>query len=156
MNQARAKLAKDHEELGALLRRLAEDVDAPCPGELETTWAVFEGRLIRHLEAEEQLLLPLIEASNPDEVRRIREEHAHIRSAIAELGVAIELHSARKPHVTELIQFLQGHAQHEDEVLYRIAGDKASVAVEHSILEILKNAVRSAARELSADQRARP
>jgi hemerythrin-like domain-containing protein len=156
MNQIQAKLTTDHEELDALLRCLAEDVEAPCAGELEATWAAFESRLIRHLEAEERFLLPLLEASNPDEVKRIRAEHVHIRDSIAELGVAIELHTARKPHITELIGFLRAHAKHEDEALYQLAGDKASVAVEHSILKTLKDAVRSAARELSPDQIARP
>jgi len=156
MNQARAKLLKDHEELDALLERLSEDVEAPSQGELETTWAALESRLLRHLEAEERFLLPLVEASNPAEVQRTLDEHARIRSSIAELGVAIELHCARKPELVELIRFLRAHAKHEDEALYQLAGDKASVAVEHSILETLKNALRSATREPSLDRRARP
>lgn len=156
MNQARAKLAKDHEELDALLERLAEDTEAPGQGELEATWAVLESRLLRHLEAEERFLLPLVEASHPLEVQRTRDEHARIRSNLAELGVAIELHCARKPQLMELIRFLRAHAKHEDEALYQLAGEKASVAVEHSILETLKNAVRSATRDARADHRARP
>lgn len=156
MNQLQAKLAEDHEEINAALRCLAEDVEAPCAGELQATWAAFEGRLTRHLEAEERFLLPLIEASDPDEVQRIRADHARIRDSIAGLGIAIELHTARQPQIAELIQFLQAHAKHEDEAFYRLAGDKASVAVEHSVLETLKNAVRSAARELRSNQAARP
>lgn len=155
MNQVRIKLAKDHEELDALLECLAEDVEAPCKGELEATWAAFESRLIRHLEAEERFLLPLVEASSPQEAQRTRDEHVRIRDSIAELGVAIELHTARKPHILELIRFLRSHAKHEDEVLYRIAGDKASVAVEHSILKSLQDVARSAARNLSPEHRAR-
>jgi hemerythrin-like domain-containing protein len=156
MNQARAKLAKDHEELDALLRCLAEDADAPSASDLEATWAAFEGRLIGHLDAEERFLLPLIEASNPEEVNRIRADHARIRASVAQLGLAIELHTIRKPRIIELIDFLRAHAKHEDEALYQLAGDKASAAVEHSIVESLKAAVRSALRELSIDHRARP
>ena len=156
MNPIRAKLARDHEELDTLLKCLAEDVESPGKGELAATWAVFESRLIRHLEAEERFLLPLVEASNPGEVARTRAEHAVIRNAVAELGVAIELHSARKPNITELIEFLRQHAKHEDEALYQLAGEMASVSVEHSILETLKNAVRSAARELSLGHRTPP
>lgn len=156
MNQARAKLAKDHEELDALLERLAEDVEAPGKGELETTWAALESRLLRHLDAEERFLLPLVEASHPLEVQLTLDEHALIRKQLAELGVAIELHCARKPQITELIRFLRAHAKHEDEALYQLAGEKASIAVEHSILETLKNAVRFATGDVRLDQRARP
>jgi hypothetical protein len=140
-------LAKDHEEIDALLESLAEDIESPGKGELTATWATFESRLIRHLEAEERFLLPLLEGRNPDEVERTRADHAHIRDAIAELGIAIELHTAREPHITELIRFLRAHAKHEDEALYRLAGDQAPEHVQHSVLEILKNAVLSAARQ---------
>jgi hypothetical protein len=156
MNQVRSKLAMDHEDLDALLQCLAEDVEAPGGRRLEATWAAFESRLIGHLDAEERFLLPLIEASNPDEINRIRADHARIRDSVTELGLAIELHAVRKSRIMELIHFMQAHAKHEDEALYRLAGDKASTAVEHSILESLKAAVRSALRELSIDHRARP
>jgi hemerythrin-like domain-containing protein len=156
MNQIRARLTRDHEELDALLKRLAEDVESPSKGELAATWAAFESRLIRHLELEERLLLPLLEASHPGEVKRTRADHAHIRDAIAELGIAIDLHAAREPHITELIQFLRAHAKHEDEALYSLAGDQAPRHIEHGILEDLKQAVLSVARELGPERRARP
>ena len=155
MNQAHSKLLQDHEELDALLQRLAEDVEAPTAATLEATWNAFEGRLLRHLEAEERFLLPLVEASSPEEVRRTRADHARIRDSIAELGIAIELHSIRKAQISELIQFLRAHAKHEDEALYQLAGDKASVAVEHSIFESLKNAVRSTIHPPGAEHRPR-
>lgn len=156
MNAIRATLAKDHEELEALLQCLAEDVESPGQGVLAKTWATFENRLIRHLEAEERFLLPLLEASHPNEVERTRADHAHIRDSIAELGIAIELHTARAPHITELIRFLRAHAKHEDEALYRLAGEQAPVHVEHGVVDIVKHAVQSAVREFGPDHRARP
>ncbi|HEY6079791.1 MAG TPA: hemerythrin domain-containing protein [Polyangiaceae bacterium] len=156
MNQLQAKLTRDHEELDALLQRLAEDVEAPAGGALEATWSDFESRLVRHLQAEERFLLPLVEASNPEEVARTRAEHARIRDSIAELGVAIELHTARKSDIDELIRFLREHAKHEDEALYQLAGDKAPVAVQHRIFEDLKHAVRAVIRDVSPGSRARP
>lgn len=155
MNQIRDRLTKDHEDLEALLRCLADDVEAPCAGSLAETWSTFERQLIRHLEAEERFLLPLIEASNPVEAERTRAEHVHIRDSIAELGVAIELHAARKPHIEELIQFLRAHAQHEDEALYQLAGEQASSAVERGVLASIKRVVGVALRP-STDARARP
>ncbi len=146
MNQVHARLAKDHEELHALLECLAEDVEAPECGELEATWGALEARLLRHIDAEERYLLPLLEASHPAEVARNRAEHARIRDLVAELGIAVELHSARKPAVMQLIELLTRHAQHEDEVLYRLAGAKASVAVAHSVFATLKDALGTAVR----------
>jgi len=153
MNSIRAKLAKDHEELDALLERLAEDIESPAKDALAASWAAVESRLIRHLEAEERFLLPLLEVSHPKEVARTRAENSQIRDSIAELGVAIELHTAREPQISELIRFLRAHAQHEDEALYRLAGERASSHVEHGILEGLKQVVLSAT---GAEHRARP
>lgn len=141
MNQLAARLAQDHRELDAILRCLAQDAEAPCAGVLESTWDGFERRLIRHMQAEEQFLLPLVEASNPVEVARTLQEHAQIRDLIAELGVAIELHTVRASDIYRLIDLLRAHAKHEDEALYQLAGDKASGAVEHGILAFLKAAL---------------
>jgi len=141
MNPVASRLTKDHEEIDALLRRLTQDAGAPLAGALETTWEEFETKLLRHMDTEEQFLLPLIDASDQAEVARIRCEHAIIRNRLTELGVAIELHSIREPSITELGALLQAHAKHENAALYRLAGDKASSAVEHSIAELLKHGV---------------
>jgi len=123
------------------LRCLAEDARAPVPGALQATWTRFEGKLIRHMEAEEQLLLPLLEASDAAEVARIRGEHARIRDSLTELGVAVELHTVRESHIRDLIALLAAHAKHEDAALYRVAGEKASSAVEHGIARMLRHGV---------------
>lgn len=133
MNSIAAKLTKDHQEIDALLRCLAEDAQAPVPGTLLTTWSTFETKLIRHMQAEEQFLLPLLEASDPAEVARIRQEHARIRDSLTELGLAVELHTVREASILELIELLEAHAKHENGALYRLAGDKASAAVEHGL-----------------------
>ncbi|HVY32258.1 MAG TPA: hemerythrin domain-containing protein [Polyangiaceae bacterium] len=141
MNSIAAKLTNDHVELDALLRRLAQDAQAPVPGALQATWSELESKLIRHMQAEEQFLLPLLEASDAAEVARIRLEHAHIRDALTELGLAVELHTVREANILELIELLEAHAKHENGALYRLAGDKASAAVEHRIGQLLKHGV---------------
>lgn len=156
MNSIRAKLAQDHEALDSLLRCLAQDAQAPCRGSLETTWNAFEGRLLRHMDAEESFLLPLVEASHPAEVERTLAEHRQIRDLVAQLGLAIELHTARQPQVLELIRMLGKHAAHEDETLYQLAGDKASTTVARSLFKGLKTAIRSAGPSGPRDARARP
>lgn len=138
MNSVADMLDKNHHELEALLRCLAEDVDAPSFGALQATWTAFEASMMRHLDAEERYLLPLLEASHPKLVARARFDHARIRNLITALGVTVELHSARKPAILELIELLRAHSKFEEENIYPVAGSRASVAVEHRISETLK------------------
>jgi iron-sulfur cluster repair protein YtfE (RIC family) len=138
------QLATDHRELEGLLRRLSDDAKAPEPAVLHGTWCELESRLLAHLSAEEQYLLPLLEAAHPVETAHILDEHKKIRAMLAELGVAIELHTARIAAIDQLIQTLQTHAAYEDRTLYPLAADKASSAVHRSVSAMLKSAVRSA------------
>jgi hypothetical protein len=145
MNSVAARLTQDHRELDVLLRCLAQDARAPVPGALQTTWASFESKMVRHMETEERFLLPLLEASDAAEVARIRAEHARIRDVLSQLGVAVELHTAREANVRELVELLHAHGKHEEAALYRLAGDKASVSVEHGIAQMLRHGVAIAA-----------
>ena len=123
----------------AQLMRLAEDAEAPDASPLEASWDALEARLMRHLEAEETYLLPLLEASHPNEVARTLAEHRRIRDIVAAVGISIELHSVRKPELLALVELLNAHAAYEDTQLYPLAADKASVAVEHSVSATLKS-----------------
>jgi len=96
------------------------------------------------MRAEELYLLPLLEASHPTEVERTHAEHARIRELVDELGVAVELHTARKPAITELIELLKLHSAREDEALYSWAGDKASTAVQRSLFSALRGTLQTA------------
>ena len=142
MNPVRQRLDQDHRELRQLLLRLAEDAHDPSGSALRTTYSELERRLLAHLEAEEQYLLPLVEGSHPAQADCTRSEHAQIRRLVSELGLAIELHSAREPMISELIRTLDEHAEREDRTLYRFADEKASVAVQHRIAVMLKEAVQ--------------
>lgn len=164
MNPIAARLTKDHEELDALLHSLAQDAKAPFSDALQATWGAFENKLIRHMEAEERFLLPLLEVTDAAEVARIRREHARIRDSLTELGLAVELHTVREANVSELISVLEAHAKHENDALYRLAGDRASSAVDHGIAQLLRHGAAVAAAfvatRLSSDEtksgRARP
>jgi hypothetical protein len=149
MNPVGTRLSQDHQELAALLERLSQAAEASDRQALTATWAELEPRVIRHMEAEERYLLPLVEADHPAQAKRTLLEHAQIRDLIAELGVAVELHAVRSADIQALIELLRAHSQREDEELYVLAGNKASVAVEHRILATLKTVVRSALRSAS-------
>jgi hemerythrin-like domain-containing protein len=150
MNQVRARLTRDHEEMRALLQQLAEDAEAPSRQALEASWDALEGRLLRHMEAEERYLLPLLEAGHPASVQKTRAEHGHIRDVVAKLGLAVQLHTARKPDILQLIELLNQHSSDEDHTLYQLAGDKASGAVERGITAALKGLLAPVDKAVSA------
>jgi hypothetical protein len=144
MTDLRVQLTKDHEELEALLRCLSEDTAAPECGALQTTWCQFETRLLAHMDTEERYLLPLLETSNAVETARIRADHARIRQLVSELGVSIELHTARKPGITQLISLLRTHAEYEDRVLYDLASQQAPAHIRDKISAALEAAAHFA------------
>lgn len=143
MNDVQSRLDQDHRELSQLLWRLSQDARDPSGLELQATWRELEQRLLAHLDAEEQYLLPLVEASHPFQSECTRREHDEIRRLVAELGVAVELHTVREPAISDLVRTLDEHAEREDRTLYRFAGDKASVAVQHRIAVALREATRA-------------
>ncbi len=144
MNQVRLHMAEDHRELERLLKRLSDDAQAPECAALHCTWCEFESRLLGHMAAEEDYLLPLIEASHTAEVTRTLAEHKQIRRQVSELGVAIELHTVRQPAIEELIRTLQAHAHYEDQTLYPLAGEEAPPVLQQRLSAMLKSAMRLA------------
>jgi len=144
MNQVRVRLDQDHRELNALLLRLSQDASAPSDEAMRATYSELERRLLTHMDAEEQYLVPLVEASHPAQAQCTRSEHEQIRQLLSELGIAVDLHAVRQPAISELIRVLHEHAEREDRTLYRFAGDKASVAVQHRIVTRLKEAAQFA------------
>jgi hemerythrin superfamily protein len=142
MTDVRLQLTKDHAELDALLRCLSEDTVAPECGALQATWSQFETRLLAHMDAEERYLLPLVEVSQPAEAAHTRMDHARIRQLVSELGVAIELHTARQPAIEELIAMLRKHAAHEETVLYQLGNERAPAPIQDAISAALKAAAR--------------
>jgi hemerythrin len=144
MNEVQSRLDQDHRELSQLLWRLSQDARDPSGLALQATWRELEHRLLAHLDAEEQYLLPLVEASHPFQVECTRREHDEIRRLVAELGIAVELHAVRESAISELVRTIDEHAEREDRTLYRFAGEKASVAVQHRIVLALREARRAA------------
>lgn len=118
MNDLADQLRREHEQLEQLLVRLAEDSDSRDPRELQETWSAFERSLTSHLRTEERQLLPRFVASHPDEVRSVLAQHRLIREQVAELGVRVDLHAARKNALLLLIRTLRDHARAEERTLY--------------------------------------
>ena len=119
MTDLKQRLLADHAELEQQLKALARAVeanDAPC--DLRECWTGFETSLRDHLDTEERSIFPVVAAAHRPEVEALRAEHRAIRDALAELGLAVELHTLRKAAVDKLIVFLNQHATREDHSLY--------------------------------------
>jgi len=144
MNDVREQLIRDHGELEQLLQRLADDSAAPEPAALLPTWCQFETRLLAHMDAEERYLLPLLDVSHARESAQTRAEHARIRELVSELGVAVELHTARQAAITELIAILRQHSEHEEESVYPLGSQRAEAHVQTKISAALETARRLA------------
>ena len=119
MTSIKQQLADDHVQLERRLRRLSEAIEAndSC-ADLRRVWSGFEANLLDHLGTEERCLFPMVASEHRAEVEQLRAEHQHIRCALAELGVCVELHTLRKQAVDELADFLRHHAAREDASLY--------------------------------------
>jgi hemerythrin-like domain-containing protein len=119
MNDLKRRLADDHAELERQLQALARSVDADDPAcDLSQCWTEFEASLRVHLDTEERCIFPEVASAHRPEVEELRAEHRHIRNALTELGLAVELHTLRKASVDELLAFLSRHAARENSSLY--------------------------------------
>lgn len=116
------QLTKDHAEIDKLLECLAEDAEAPECGPLQSTWSRLERRLLQHLNTEQRHLLPFLEARDPTATIETRREHARMRELVSALGVAIDLHAARKATISELRELFHSHAEREERTYEHIQG----------------------------------
>jgi Hemerythrin HHE cation binding domain len=117
------RLLADHQHLDTLFSQLLADMHAGEWRICQRTWSRFERELLDHMAAEEALVLPSFERVNPSETVGLREDHATIRSLLADLGVRLELHAVKEEHVRHLIESLRSHAAREDALLYRWAAE---------------------------------
>ncbi|MGE0790912.1 MAG: hemerythrin domain-containing protein [Sandaracinaceae bacterium] len=131
----RGVLMEDHARLERSLRALLDAGEGALPNELIAVWNEFETGLRTHFQTEEESLFPLV----TDEALRasLMDDHAMLRERLDELGVAIELHSARLERITELVNLLRAHAAREDTTLYGLADERASGGVRREVLRRL-------------------
>ncbi|MEI9941876.1 MAG: hemerythrin domain-containing protein [Pseudomonadota bacterium] len=117
--EVKGRLLNDHGGLEGSLAQLACAIDEADPQQLCEQWTQFELNLRDHLDTEERFLFPLVATAHRKDVEELRAEHRHIRSALSELGIAVDLHTLRKASVDELIVYLQRHAAREEHSLYQ-------------------------------------
>jgi uncharacterized protein (TIGR02284 family) len=113
-----AELEADHQDLASSASRLLHFVKANDVSLLREQWDELEARTLRHLDAEEMVLLPAFEREHADDGAKIRDAHARIRAMLGEGGIALDLHILKPELVVALRDALAAHATHEAATLY--------------------------------------
>ena len=130
-------LTTDHQRLEQLFRELENAVEGADQPTIQRDWTDFERGLLAHFEAEERLILPLLESEHAPEVERAKQDHERLRALLANLGVRTDLHLLRKDVADELIARLREHAEWEDRTLYPWAQSRGSEETHGSLRELL-------------------
>jgi len=110
-------LQADHQRLTSIVSRLMDFVEASDDSLIREEWDQLESALLRHLDAEEMLLLPMFESEHAADVAAIRAEQTRLRTLLGEGGIALELHTLRVEDVGVLRSMLSAHAAHMDQTV---------------------------------------
>jgi polyisoprenoid-binding protein YceI len=111
-------LNHDHDRLDRLFRSMVYAMDSTDPIDLRSAWMAFECEIERHLDLEDEEILPLFARSRPGEARVLKEEHGQIRAQLLDLGIELDLHCLSRDRVRAFAETLRAHARHEDALLY--------------------------------------
>jgi hemerythrin superfamily protein len=143
----RDRFLADHRRLESLLEELLAAVEANDRPEMSRLWGELESGLLAHLEAEETHMFPALLRVSERNARFLVQEHQHIRRRLAELGVAVDLHSVRLDSVRDFIHELRAHAASEDQLLYKWADTHLDEPHRASIIEALTAGIRAFAKK---------
>ncbi|MDB4943245.1 MAG: hypothetical protein JWP97_2779 [Labilithrix sp.] len=117
---ARAKtLRTDHDALVTLTSSVLSRVITGSQEGIADAIGDLQARVLAHLDAEEREVLPGYAEYSPQASSEIMREHATMRSALAELDVAVDLHLVRADALASFLATLRAHAAREDTGLYR-------------------------------------
>lgn len=130
----RLALLGDHRRMEELIENVGRCVSADDRHGALGEWPALERMLLAHMDLEEMLLFPKLSPSEAKAVGRLRAEHADIRARLGEIGLALELHVARKAMFDDLVARLLDHAGREDEILYGWADRKLPERVLEALL----------------------
>jgi len=133
----------DHRRLEDLFERLLTALEANDREDMALVWTEFESGLIGHMQTEELELIPVLQRDSPRSARIIMEEHRHIRTRLAELGMALDLHTLRLDTARAFVDELRAHAKSEDRLLYQWAEESLDDAEKESVIQLLAERVRA-------------
>lgn len=138
----RDQFLADHVRLETLFEQLLAAFAANDREDMARLWTDFESGLLAHMQTEETYLIPALQRVSPTNARILIQEHRHIRSRLAELGVALDLHSLRLETARAFVDELRGHAKSEDRLLYQWADERLEHGEKESILKSFADRLR--------------
>jgi len=141
--EIRRQHADEHAVLEDAMRLLLLAAEGDDPRPLEAAFTDLERRLLAHLDLEERWLFPLVEFRFRGDVLALREEHAQIRSLVAQIERAGELHQVTKPMLETLATLLAGHARREGENLSRWFDESAPAETRQGLPRLLVEMLRA-------------
>lgn len=118
-------LVSEHERLHHLFDAMLEAFRANARDDAERLWSEFERTFTEHLAREESYLLPRLRDSHREEADALQAEHDDLRAKLLDLGVGVDLHLTKADAVAAFVAALRAHAQHEEELLYPWAEERA-------------------------------
>jgi len=140
-----ALLSEHHRSLDRRLNELVTRAEGGDARQLGAAWAALETELVRHMDLEEVELMPAFVEEHPDEARVLLAEHGALRSALNEIGMALQLHCLGTEAVADFARRLRAHSAREDAVLYAWAQAHASSttwnAIQRGLIDLQHRAV---------------
>ena len=152
----RVLLQEDHDRIDALLSSLIASVRADDRDAIASAWSLVEEALLRHFDAEEMFIFPVLARAHGGEIRELRREHDEMRHALGEIDLAIELHTVRCEPIEDLCARLREHAKREDALAYVEAEQELHPAAVRSLLKRLRRLATALPRENLSRPGARP
>jgi hypothetical protein len=127
-----------HMRIETSLRQMEDLVTGDDREAMCACWAKLEDCVLTHLNLEEMHFLPRIATKDPAHAREIRSEHDVIRERLGEIGLALDLHTARADQIAALAALLRSHAELEEKGLYSMAERELTADTSRSILKRIR------------------
>jgi len=112
-------LGEHHRDIEAACLEIMSAALADDPRDLVLRWRAVERRLLDHMAAEEQVLLPAYQQAEPENAQDLRDEHAVLRDHAYEIGISIQLHAISCARLQQFVDELRAHTRREQASLYR-------------------------------------
>lgn len=133
----REGMRADHDRANALFDRVIECVESDDRERIAAVWTELETMLVRHLDVEDDLLIPRVAVVSMRDARTLLEEHKHFRKKLAELSTSVDLHTLRLEPVRDFVDQLRAHARREDATLYAFGDEHLSDPDREAVLAAL-------------------
>ncbi|KPK15911.1 MAG: hypothetical protein AMJ62_07940 [Myxococcales bacterium SG8_38] len=134
----RESLGSDHEAINRALSDLANAVEGADFATILQVFRDVDRGLRAHMYGEERYLFQDFEASHPDDVRQLREDHDRLHRKLGELMIQTELHTLRKESIDAFIEELRSHAAKENVTLYQWADEPLHEAQRDALFAFLE------------------